>query len=159
MMVKFISARVFLCILFLVSACVQADIDVYEFKDEAQHAQYQQLAKELRCPKCQNQNIADSNAPIAKDMRHQVYQMTLEGKSSSEIVAFMVDRFGEFVVYTPRFDFSTWLLWLGPAVIGILGVLVVVLMARRKVESSDSILSAEESEKLKKILAEDETIS
>lgn len=136
-----------------------AAIETYEFESEQQRRQYNELAEALRCPKCQNQNIADSNAPIAKDMREKVYLMTKDGKTENDIVQFMVDRFGDFVVYEPRFDRSTLLLWGGPAVLGLLGIVVVILMAsRRKSGESrgDEPLTSAQQEALNKILSEEE---
>ncbi|UZE94919.1 cytochrome c-type biogenesis protein [Alkalimarinus alittae] len=133
--------------------------DTLEFKTDAQRSQYQQLTEELRCPKCQNQNIADSNAPIAKDLRNEVHRLILEGDDADQIVDFMVERYGNFVVYKPKFDPSTYLLWLGPAIIALIGLIIVVLSARkkRKEESTDSaVLSQEEKNQLSHILSEDE---
>ncbi len=149
-------ARLALILMLAVPAGVKASIDTYEFQDEGQLRQYQILAQELRCPKCQNQNIADSNAPIAQDMREQVYRLTLEGKSQTEIVDYMIERFGEFVTYTPRFDLTTWLLWLGPGFLALLGLVVVVRMARPKSVSQAPVISQEERDRLKSILTQDE---
>jgi len=79
----------------------KAAIDTYQFRDEAERERYQQLTKELRCPKCQNQDIADSNAPIAADLRREIFRMLGEGKNNQQIVDFMVDRYGDFVRYKP----------------------------------------------------------
>jgi len=80
---------------------------VYDFESRSEEQRYQNLISELRCPKCQNQNIADSNSPISKDMRTAVYQMMLEGSSNDEIVESLVGRFGEFVKYKPDLDSRT----------------------------------------------------
>ena len=140
-------------------------VDTYTFDTPTQQERYIYLTKTLRCPKCQNQDIADSNAPIAADLRRELHRMLLEGKTNDEVVQYMVDRYGEFVVYLPRFDRSTWLLWLGPFGLVIFGVIIVVNLSRRRPSSiagastagdSESILSAEESEKLKRLLSEDD---
>lgn len=150
----------FISLLWLLSVPAQAAIETYEFEDDLQRAQYGRLTEELRCPKCQNQNIADSNAPIAKDMREKVYAMTKQGMAEDDIVQFMVDRFGDFVMYEPRFAQNTWLLWVGPAIFALLGVVVVVMTAsRRKAVSTaveESPLTADQQDALKKILSEDE---
>ena len=109
-----------------------AVIDTYEFANEQQQDQYKVLIDELRCPKCQNQNLADSNAPIAADMRREIHRMVTEGQSNQNVVDFMVARYGDFVNYRPRKDSSTLLLWYGPIGMLLLGALVVVLMTRRK---------------------------
>lgn len=114
------------------SVSAYASIDVYEFSDEDNRQQYLALTKELRCPKCQNQDIADSNAPIAQDMRREVHRMVEQGESSESIVAFMVERFGEFVSYKPKVDRTTYALWYGPYVVMAFGIIVVLLLAVRK---------------------------
>ena len=81
---------------------LHAAIDVYDFDDEAKRADFVALTKELRCPKCQNQDIADSNAPIAKDMRTEVHRLLEEGKDKDSIIAYMIERFGGFVSYKPK---------------------------------------------------------
>lgn len=118
-------------ILALSAGVTNASIDVYEFDDPQKEAQFRTLATELRCPKCQNQNVNDSNAPLAKDIKDRVFRMVNDGKSNDEIVAFMVERYGEFVTYRPRMSLGVALLWGAPAVLG-LGVLILVLVMRRK---------------------------
>lgn len=122
------------CLVFF-AANVFAAIDTYEFRDDETRERFQQLTEELRCPKCQNQNLADSNSPIAKDLRHEVYRMLDEGQTDNDIADFMVARYGEFVLYKPRKDLSTYLLWYGPFVLLALGVIVIVLMTRGKKET------------------------
>lgn len=124
--------RWFTALLLLVSVHAIAAIDTYEFQDEETRQRFQQLTEELRCPKCQNQNLADSNSPIAKDLRHEVYRMLGEGETDAQIADFMVARYGEFVLYKPRKDLSTYLLWYGPFALLLVGVVVVFVMTRRK---------------------------
>jgi len=114
------------------SGSLSADIDVYEFQTEEQRQQYRGLIRELRCPKCQNQDIADSNAPIAKDMRREVHRMIQSGRNHEEIVDFMVERFGEFVSYRPKVMPETYLLWYGPWVLVVIGLLSIVAVARAR---------------------------
>lgn len=141
---------------FGLSGAVLAAIDTYEFKDEGERQRFRQLTEELRCPKCQNQNIADSNAPIAMDLRREIYRMFAEGKSNAEIVEFLVDRYGDFVLYNPPVSSKTLLLWYGPAGLLGLGVLtlgVIVWRRRRSAASAASTeLSAEERERLAQLL-------
>jgi len=137
--------------------------DTLKFDTDAQRLQYQTLTEELRCPKCQNQNIADSNAPIAIDLRNEVHKMILEGRNEEQVVNFMVERYGNFVVYKPKFDTSTYLLWLGPALIAFLGFIIVVMTAKRKRASVSRTankieLSQEEKQQLNNILSEDEKV-
>ena len=100
-----------------------AAIDTYEFKDEGERARFRTLTEELRCPKCQNQNIADSNAPIATDLRREIFRMLEEGQSNAQIVDFLVLRYGDFVLYKPPVNARTYLLWYGPFVLLGLGAL------------------------------------
>lgn len=140
-------------------ALAAADVaDVYDFSDRAQEQRYQNLIAELRCPKCQNQNIADSNAPISKDMRDVVYRMMQDGASNEEIVESLVGRFGEFVRYKPEFDSRTFLLWATPAIAvfgGFLVVAGVVIRSRRSGPESPA-LSAEEKARVDKMLTDED---
>ena len=136
----------------------RAAIDTYQFKDEVERERFRGLTEELRCPKCQNQNIADSNAPIATDLRREIFRMLEEGRSDQEIVDFLVMRYGDFVMYKPPLDSRTWLLWYGP--FGLLGLgaiaLCVLVLRRRKVEQAPAqvALSAAERERLDALLKE-----
>jgi cytochrome c-type biogenesis protein CcmH len=125
-----------------------AAIDAYEFRDEAERQRYRTLVEELRCPKCQNQNIADSNAPIAMDLRREIFRMLEEGQSNEQIVDYLVDRYGDFVRYKPPVNAKTLLLWYGPIALLVLGftVLAVILRRRRRgseAQASNSLSEAE----------------
>ena len=140
--------------LFLVTTA-QAAIDTYEFRDEVERERYRTLTEELRCPKCQNQNIADSNAPIAMDLRQEIFRMLEEGQSNDQIVDYLVDRYGDFVRYKPPVNAKTMLLWYGPVGLLVLGfgVLTVILVRRRRVEKAPaSTLSETERERLAQLL-------
>lgn len=116
--------------------------DVYPLDTDADRERFQTLIKELRCPKCQNQNIADSDAPIATDMRDEVYRMVQDGTPNEEVVSALVDRFGEFVRYKPGFDSRTALLWLMPLIVVLIGVSVVasiVIRSRNNPEDGGSL--------------------
>ncbi|OQR27031.1 cytochrome c-type biogenesis protein CcmH [Pseudomonas sp. Bc-h] len=142
----------------LVMSCAgsaYAAIDAYTFKNEAERARYTELTRELRCPKCQNQDIADSNAPIAADLRKEIYRMLGEGQSNQQIIDFMVDRYGEFVRYNPELNAHTWLLWFGPAGLLLGGALLigVIVVRRRKQPAEDAnVLSDEERQRLAHLL-------
>ncbi len=110
----------------------QAAIDSFEFRDEATRERFHSLSAELRCPKCQNQNIADSNSPIALDLRTELHRMLQQGDSDQEIVDFMVARYGEFVLYRPRVTAQTLVLWYGPFGLLAIGAVVVLVMTRRR---------------------------
>ncbi len=123
--------KVLLPLLLMAGVTANAAIDVYPFNSDSDRVRFQKLTSELRCPKCQNQNIADSNAPIAQDLRSKIQLMLTEQKSDQEIVDYMIARYGEFVLYQPRVDRKTYFLWFGPAALLALGLMVVVLLSRR----------------------------
>lgn len=91
--------------------------DILEFSSEEQQKRFKHLTEELRCLVCQNQNLADSDAPLAIDLRNELYKMLQEGHSDEDIKTFMVDRYGDFVLYRPPLQGNTYLLWLGPALL------------------------------------------
>lgn len=134
----------------------QAAIDTYEFSSETERQRFRQLTSELRCPKCQNQNIADSDAPIAMDLRREIFRMLEDGQADEQIVEHLVDRYGDFVRYNPPVELRTLLLWYGPWVLlgGGLLALVVIVVRRRRVENAphNALLSAEEQERLSQLL-------
>ncbi|RXJ72944.1 cytochrome c-type biogenesis protein CcmH [Veronia nyctiphanis] len=137
---------------------VSATVDVYDFDTPEQEALFHALGKELRCPKCQNNNIADSNAGLAQDLRMKVYEMIKQGKSEKEIVGYMVARYGNFVTYNPPVTRSTFILWAGPALFIFLGFTVLVMRSRRREESSmttDKRLDTEEEARLTTLLADE----
>ncbi|EPF15563.1 Cytochrome c-type biogenesis protein CcmH precursor [Cedecea davisae] len=109
-----------------------AAIDTYTFKDEAQEQQFRQLTEQLRCPKCQNNSIADSNSMIASDMKLKVYELMQQGKSSQQIIDYMVERYGHFVTYEPPLTPATLVLWALPALFVFGGIGVIVLRSRRR---------------------------
>ncbi|MDG1753287.1 MAG: cytochrome c-type biogenesis protein CcmH [Thalassotalea sp.] len=141
-------------VLFLLTFSISAwETDTYVFHDEVTEIRYKTLVKELRCPKCQNQNLADSNSPIAADLRREVFELLEQGKSDGEIVNFMVKRYGEFVLYRPQVSSLTYVLWFGPALLLLIGVIVVVQILRKKpVEKETVVLSEEQKNKLAQIL-------
>lgn len=146
-------------LLMLLSMQSLAAIDAYEFQDEETRKRFQQLTEELRCPKCQNQNLSDSNSPIAQDLRNEVYKMLNQGDDNNAIVDFMVARYGEFVLYRPRVGVDTYLLWYGPFGLLLIGIVVVVMMTRRKkrpdIVSSGDPLGDDERKQLNALLNQD----
>ncbi|AQL36905.1 cytochrome c-type biogenesis protein [Pseudomonas syringae] len=144
----------------LLCGIVHAAIDAYTFRDDAERARYSELTRELRCPKCQNQDIADSNAPIAADLRKEIYRMLGEGQSNQQIIDFMVDRYGDFVRYKPSLNSRTWLLWFGPAGLLLGGMVVIgfIVMRRRKQRSAPAaVLSEDEQQRLARLLDDNRT--
>lgn len=112
------------------------------------------LASELRCLVCQNQSIADSNADLAADLRRQIQQQIAAGKSDDEILAYMVARYGDFVLYQPPVKSTTFLLWIGPALLLLIGCMVLVRIVRgRRRETDAPALSPEEQARAARLLA------
>ena len=110
---------------------LQAAIESYEFESTQMEADYYRLIRELRCLVCQNQNLAGSNADLAKDLRKQTYGLLTQGNTPDQVAQYMVDRYGDFVLYRPRLKRDTLLLWFGPFVMLVL-VLWLVIRAMRK---------------------------
>ncbi|MGL4795275.1 MAG: cytochrome c-type biogenesis protein [Aeromonas jandaei] len=152
-------ASLLLLLGWVVQAPAMAAIDVYTFDNDNQEQVFRELTRELRCPKCQNQDIADSNAGLAKDLRDKTYQMVRQGKDKDEIVDYMVARYGNFILYNPPLMASTLILWLGPLLVILIGLGVVMMRSRRPVAAAkpvDSALSEEEQRRLAELLKEEE---
>ncbi|WED21031.1 cytochrome c-type biogenesis protein CcmH [Vibrio sp. JC009] len=143
---------------FLLVTSASAAIDVFEFDNEEQEQQFKELSAQLRCPKCQNNAISDSNAELAQDLRKKVYEMTKEGKDSDEIVEYMIDRYGNFVTYKPPFTAATSILWLGPFAVVLLGFGIIVYRSRKKTVKVKAAQNWDEDKeaRLKALLEEDE---
>jgi cytochrome c-type biogenesis protein CcmH len=118
-------------------AAAQA-IDPLPFKDHAQELRFQHLTQQLRCLVCQNETLADSNADLARDMRHEVFRLMQQGKSDDEIKQYLVDRYSDFVLYKPPLQPNTWLLWFGPLLILAAGAVVVAVNVRRRARAGAS---------------------
>ncbi|RMG37220.1 MAG: cytochrome c-type biogenesis protein CcmH [Gammaproteobacteria bacterium] len=139
----------------LVPWAAATNIEAYDFDSPQQERDYKELTTELRCLVCQNQDIADSNAELAQDMRHKVYRMLKQGKTKQEIVDFMVRRYGDFVRYKPPFDTRTLVLWVGPFLIFALAIffmLRAISRARRREERAE--LSEEQINRAADLLEE-----
>ncbi|MES9873601.1 MAG: cytochrome c-type biogenesis protein [Candidatus Sedimenticola sp. 6PFRAG7] len=109
-----------------------ARIDAYHFDDSEKEARFKVLIEELRCLVCQNQNLADSNAELAQDMRKLTYEMVQRGSSNEEIVTYMVQRYGDFVMYRPPMQSNTLMLWAGPFIILAIGVVILITFVRAR---------------------------
>ncbi|MCZ7835834.1 cytochrome c-type biogenesis protein [Atlantibacter hermannii] len=138
----------------LLSFSAFAAIDTYQFKDEAQEQQFRELTAQLRCPKCQNNSIADSNAMIASDMRQKVYELQQQGQTQQQIIDYMVARYGNFVTYEPPITPGTIVLWLLPALFILGGIIVVVRRARTGQQAAAQPLNDLEQQRLKQLLSE-----
>lgn len=124
-------------LLFVLLTPAQAAIEAYQFDDEATEQEYKQLIKELRCLVCQNQNLADSDADLAKDLRQQTFEMLQQGKDKKEITEYMVNRYGDFVLYRPPVKSDTLLLWAGPFIL-LLAVLLIVVFKVKQTRSIEA---------------------
>ncbi|GAA4356279.1 cytochrome c-type biogenesis protein [Kangiella marina] len=132
-----------LCIA-LASLQAFAVIETYEFKTEQQEQLYTEIINELRCPKCQNQTIAESNAGLSEDLRYIVYQQVSAGESKRDILAYMQERYGDFVLYDPPVKPSNYFLWFAPILVFLI-ILIAVLskVGRRKVKPEQSASEGE----------------
>jgi cytochrome c-type biogenesis protein CcmH len=122
---------VVLALAFATAAAAQA-IDPLPFKDHAQERRFQHLTAQLRCLVCQNETLADSNADLARDMRHEVFRLMQHGKTDAQIKQYLVDRYSDFVLYDPPVQPTTWLLWFGPLLILLAGAAVVTVNVRKR---------------------------
>jgi len=148
-------------VLLILSFNCFAAVEYRKFSDPQQEQSYKTLIAEIRCLVCQNQTIADSNADLAKDLRRQVYEMLQEGKSQVEIADFMTDRYGDFVLYNPPFKAKTGLLWLGPVVFLLIGLLTLILYSRKKRRDNgldSNVVDKEKQVKVKALLEEGEQL-
>ena len=141
----------------LFSSVAFSSIDALNFSSPQQESDYHQLTQSLRCPQCQNNNIADSNATIAVDMRGKVFELLQEGKSKNDVVDYMVERYGNFVTYDPPMTASTLVLWIAPLLLVLLGV-VFLLRRKPKAQSavkSQDVLTDEDNARLAELLNKD----
>lgn len=137
--------------LMLFQGTALAVIETYEFSSPELEQRYRELSQELRCPKCQNQNIADSNAPISQDLRKLLYQQLEAGANDEEILDYMVARYGEFVRYRPSFSGATAILWLAPVLLLLAAIAVAALVLRARRDASAG-LTAEDQQRLDTLL-------
>ncbi|HEX5123666.1 MAG TPA: cytochrome c-type biogenesis protein [Rhodanobacteraceae bacterium] len=114
----------------LLASMLAFAVDPLPFKDRAQEVRFQALTKQLRCLVCQNESLADSNAPLAADLRRDVFEQMQAGKSDDEIKAWLTARYSDFVLYDPPLRAATLLLWFGPALVLIAGGVAIVMIVR-----------------------------
>lgn len=145
-----------LIVFLMLSTASFGAIEIYEFKNDEDEIRYKALIEELRCPKCQNQNLAGSDAPIAVDLKNQTYQMIMDGRSDAEIRQFMFDSYGDFISYKPPVRPSTWILWFFPPILLVVFILGWLLKAKKgRAVAVDEVatLSKAEEERVAQILA------
>ena len=136
--------------LLLIQAPFAESIETNDFETIDQQSRYTQLIENIRCPVCQGQSIGGSNSGLAKDLREKVYEMILDGKSDADIYSYMVERYGDFVVYKPPLNIKTFLLWFAPLLVMILSLLFLFRSTRQNKEKTVGISS--DFEKAKKLL-------
>ncbi|MFT5557648.1 MAG: cytochrome c-type biogenesis protein CcmH [Psychromonas sp.] len=139
-------------LMFFFSPLAFSATDFFEFDNAQQEQTFNDLTKQLRCPKCQNQNIADSKAQLAKDLRNKTYQLVKEGKSEEQVLSYMVARFGNFVRYDPPMTPATIFLWLGPLLFILGGVYFIYALVKRQ-KKQDYQLDPNEKQRLQEILS------
>lgn len=148
--------KILVVLALMLGACNSfAAIEIHEFKSDLDRQRYQTFINEMRCPKCQNQNLSGSDSPIAMDLRKELYLMIDSGRSDQEIVNFMVERYGEFILYRPRLSPATMLLWAAPVLFLIFGAVLLWLIVRKRRSSSvdeESGLSQQERARLSALL-------
>ena len=141
----------FALFLLLIQATFSESIEAKDFESLDQESRYQALIEDIRCPVCQGQSIGGSNSSLAKDLREQVRQMILSNKSDKEIYQFMVDRYGDFVVFKPPINWKTYLLWFAPLVFLVFCFIYLIRSTRAKDEIvTDSSVDIEKAKKLLK---------
>ena len=141
--------RLLLSLIIFWSAQSLAVIETYEFSTPDLELRYKALSQELRCPKCQNQNIADSNAPISRDLRAIVHEQLEAGATDEEIIDFLVDRYGEFVRYRPGMDSNTLRLWSAPLILLVMAVALVLTQIRKDRDRQTISSNAERANRLR----------
>ena len=134
-------------------------LEEFKFQDPAQAEDFRRLTAELRCLVCQNESLAGSQADLAQDLRKEVYRLLQSGKSRQEVITFLVDRYGDFVLYDPPLKPSTYPLWFGPLLLAGVGGLFLLLTLRKKKEAREEALSPEERQRLQALLADDSNLN
>jgi cytochrome c-type biogenesis protein CcmH len=127
-------------------------IETYTFKTPEQEALYKELVKELRCLVCQNQDIADSNAELAQDLRRQTYEMITKGSTRDDVLDYMVTRYGDFVLYRPPFKMKTLLLWVGPPLFLFISLFFLVSFLRNRPKTAEIELDKKQRESVRDLL-------
>lgn len=117
-----------------------------EYRDDSEERRFRALTEQLRCVMCQNQSLADSNAPIAVDLRKQIIRLMREGKTDAEIKQFLVARYTDFVLYQPEVKPMTWLLWFGPGLVILAGGAVIFGIVRKRSKDAPKAPSSTDSQ-------------
>jgi len=127
-------------------------LESFKFATEAEEQHFKDLLAELRCLVCQNQSLADSDADLAHDLRAEVYEMVQQGQSDAQIIDFLVERYGDFVLYKPPLKPATWLIWFGPFVLLAIAAFLLLRALRRQRQVPAADISGEDRKRLDKLL-------
>jgi len=141
------------CLLWAAQAT--AGLEKFDFTGTVDEDRYKELIAEIRCLVCQNQSLSDSDAELAHDLRQEVYDLMNQGQDNSQIVDFLVYRYGDFVLYNPPVKPSTYWLWYGPFILLVLGIIMLIRTVRQRGKQTDSGFSEQEQARLDKLLGED----
>ena len=144
------------CLLLFFVTTVPAEIAGFPFESETQEQRFRDLSAELRCLVCQNQSLADSNAGLAQDLRSELYQQVLGGNSNNQIISFMTERYGDFILYKPRFATKTLLLWLTPFLLFIVGIFFIIRFSKFRNQGQQTQVNEEELQKIRALLQAEE---
>jgi len=132
----------------------EAAVDAFEFDTDEQQQRFRQMSNDFRCPMCQNTNLTGSVGGVAEDLRREIYLMIMDGYTDDEIEQFMLERYGDFILYRPRLMTETILLWFGPLVFLLLGgwIIAGIIRRARPQDQEQVILNDDEQERLRKLL-------
>jgi len=137
------------------ASAMAAGLEAFDFSGNVDEDRYKHLIVELRCLVCQNQSLADSDAELAHDLRQEVYDLMQKGQDNTQIVDFLVYRYGDFVLYKPPVKPSTYWLWYGPFALLVLGIIMLIKTVRQRGKQTDAGFSEREQARLDKILGKD----
>ncbi len=144
------------CLLSSFATTIFAEIAGFPFESDAQEQRFRDLASELRCLVCQNQSLADSNADLAQDLRSELYHQVLGGNSDDQIISFMTERYGDFILYKPRFATKTLLLWVSPILLFIIGIYCLIRFSKFRNQEQQGQVSEEELQKIRELMQAEE---
>ena len=144
--------RLRVLLILLVSFSAAAQIVDFPFESREQETRYRELSEQLRCLVCQNQSLADSNADLAQDLRTELYEQVVEGKSDEHILSFMTARYGEFILYKPRFSVNTVLLWSIPFILLLTGIVSLVRFSRLRREAEWTAPGEQQLKRIRELL-------
>ena len=147
---------ILLLAIFALPSISQSADTPFEFANPQQEQRYKELVNELRCLVCQNQSLSDSHAPLAQDLRNEVFRMVGDDTPKKEIIDFLVSRYGDFVLYKPPLKNSTLLLWFGPFLLLLIALATALKLVRNRADNKVEALDAEQAERLKQLMAEPE---